>query len=121
MRVLAGLASPLSFDIPNAELVAYSRPPLPAENPFLKRRTSGTLAPAMVGNVGDVHQSSKTTGSQEDQALLHPPPVSPTRLIRHLFIARLDAVVAVRRYLNTVGIQDGTRGELGFYNKIEPM
>ncbi|KIK98623.1 hypothetical protein PAXRUDRAFT_133855 [Paxillus rubicundulus Ve08.2h10] len=121
IAVLAGLASPPSFDLSNAEVVAYSRPPLPAENPFLKRRTSGTPASTMVGNVGAIHQSPKTTGSKGDRALLRPPSVSPMKLIRHLFIARLDAVVAVRSYLNTVGIQNDTRGELDFYKKLEPM
>ncbi|KAF9223122.1 hypothetical protein BS17DRAFT_802635 [Gyrodon lividus] len=120
-RILIGLVLPLSFDIPEAKLMTYSRPPLPAENPLLKRRPSGAPASTLDGSIGNVHLPSRPTESKGKQALPRPPPVNPTRLIRHLFIARSDAVVAVRSHLNTMEENNGTKGELDFYKKLEPM
>ncbi|KAF8132536.1 acyltransferase, partial [Boletus edulis] len=65
-------------------LVAYSRPPPPAGNPFIKRVA--------------MDQSAKTVS---------PPSISATKLIRPLFVARVNAVDAVRK-LEAVG-KDGER------------
>lgn len=81
---MVGLISPTSNDLSEERLEVYSRPPPPAENQFIKRRTLAT-----------VNVDTRTT--EQSTKITIPPPVSATRLIRRLLSARVNAVRAVRR------------------------
>lgn len=68
---------PLSWDVPPGSVEAYTTPPEPAVNRFIKR-SAPVPAP---------------------WATLQPKSVAPRRLVRHLLVARRDAVDALRSYV----------------------
>ncbi|KAG1724488.1 acyltransferase [Suillus lakei] len=99
-RVFTGLLLPPSFDLPADQLLAYSAPPLPAENPYIKRYVVEDPPRSSSAPVGEAtHTLTQSCVRNIDntgpgaQGL----PVPTRQLIRHLFFARYEACRVLRQ------------------------
>ncbi|KAH7915532.1 hypothetical protein BJ138DRAFT_1054610 [Hygrophoropsis aurantiaca] len=86
-KVFSGLLSPHSSDVSLGKLEPYLHVPLPAENPYIKKRNHDGSPPS-------ASTPLSYNGSQ-------PPPSIPSRkLVRHLLHARIEADDALGKYLD---------------------
>ncbi|KAF8962147.1 hypothetical protein BDZ97DRAFT_1826579 [Flammula alnicola] len=87
-KLFSAFAFPRVADsLSTAEVDAYSRPPLPAANVFIKRREAAA--------------SSDSNGINTSQARQPPKPIAARKLMRHLLHARAKACVALSAHLKT--------------------
>ncbi|KAG0702658.1 acyltransferase [Suillus ampliporus] len=98
-RVVTGLLLPPSFDLQADQLPAYSTPPLPAENPYIKRYTvedPPRSSSALIGDAGHTVIQSSLRNADHVGPGAHGPSIPARKLIRHLFLARSAAYRALR-------------------------
>jgi glycerol-3-phosphate O-acyltransferase/dihydroxyacetone phosphate acyltransferase len=102
-KILIGLLSPRSSDLPMDALGSYTTPPPPPVNPYIKRQIAA-----------ESDSSSNSTQSTPPilpaKELPKPRLVSSRKLIRHLLEARAQATVALCEYLDEVEGGKGING-----------
>ncbi|KAG1726619.1 uncharacterized protein EDB91DRAFT_57778 [Suillus paluster] len=98
LRVFTGLLLPPSFDLPADQLPAYSTPPLPAENPYIKRHVveDSPRNSTPIGEVGRTVTQSSFQNAEHMSPGVQGPSIPARKLIRHLFLARSAAYRALR-------------------------
>ncbi|KAH7926579.1 hypothetical protein BV22DRAFT_1032714 [Leucogyrophana mollusca] len=103
-KILAGLLSPRSSDLPLGKLRPYSRVPLPAENPYITRRSPSEAT--LTAHVGGADHSPSLPDASK------PPPVGYRQLVRPLLLARSRAHLDLGNYLDETLLNEEERGVL---------
>ncbi|KAA1472683.1 acyltransferase [Dentipellis sp. KUC8613] len=122
-KIFSGLLFPSSVSLATSEVGRYSRPPRPPLNPFVKYPTvaseitaNGRQPPSRNGMAtgsnstsangsadGSKAKNGTVNGNDSSHAKEATPPRVPNvpyyKLIRHLLVARVDAVASLRGYL----------------------
>ena len=104
-KIIIGLLSPRSADVPVDALGPYTTPPPPPVNPFIKQRVAAE-------SDSSSNSASSTPPIRPVNELPKPRIVSSRKLIRHLLDARVQATVALSEYLDEVERED-EKGNLG--------
>ncbi|KDQ53912.1 hypothetical protein JAAARDRAFT_38882 [Jaapia argillacea MUCL 33604] len=94
-KVLIGLLSPPSSDVPLGELGKYTKPPARVENPFIKRKANSHTGQP-VGPSNDLENPAPQANTIPKTEA--PPPVASRKLIRHLLEARWEAWEALMEF-----------------------
>ncbi|CCL99506.1 uncharacterized protein FIBRA_01524 [Fibroporia radiculosa] len=105
IKILLGVFSHPSSDLPPEKLAHYSVPPRPPVNPFIKRRCPARTLPS-----DGAQDPTVRPPHADDPAEVNSIPASH-KFIRPLFSARCEAVLALREYLGGLNDHERNNGE----------